>query len=73
MVKERIKKVVLYYETSCMSMKMGKPVVITLANLKNHGKYSFSIEPCHKFCQRLFINFLVKKNRSNFWMKMIRL
>jgi len=41
MVKQRVKKVVLYHETSYMSLKMGKAVVISLANLKNQGKCFF--------------------------------
>jgi len=61
MVKQRVKKVVLFHETSYISLKMGKAVVTALANLKNHGKRFFSNEPHHKSCQRQFINFLVIK------------
>ena len=73
MVKQRVKKAVLFHETSYISLKMGKAVIIALANLKNHGKRFFSNEPHHESCQRLFINFLVKKIKSNLWIKIIRL
>jgi len=56
MVKQGVKKVVLFHETSYISLKMGKAVVIALANLKNQGKRFFTNEPHHKTCQRLFIN-----------------
>ena len=72
MVKQRVKKVVLFHETSYISLKKGKAVVIALANLKNHGKRFFSNEPHLKSCQRLFINFLVTKIKSNLWIKIIR-
>jgi len=73
MVKQRVKKVVLYHETSYMSLKMGKAVVISLANLKNHGKCFFLNEPHDKSCQRLFINFFVKKIKYIVCIKLIRL
>jgi len=41
MVKHRVKKVVLFHETSYISLKMGKAIVTALANLKNHGKRFF--------------------------------